>query len=87
MLLDLIERLETSQTMENNASNHNKPPNIAKMWNNDTFLEDEKVDFYLFSSLYLTMVVLVGNALNIKALMKLIKVTKVSIAKMCLDII
>ena len=73
--------------MENNASSHNKPPNMAKMWNNDTFLEDEKVDFYLFSSIYLTMVVLVGNALNIKALMKLIKVTKVSITKMCLDII
>ena len=60
---------------------------MAKMWNNDTFLEDEKVDFYLFSSIYLTMVVLVGNTLNIKALMKLIKVTRVSITKMCLDII
>ena len=73
--------------MENNDSSHNSPPNMATMWNNDTFLEDEKVDFYLFSSIYLTMVVLVGNTLNIKALMKLIKVTKVSITKMCLDII
>jgi len=73
--------------MENNASNHNSSPNMAKMWHNDTFFEDEKVDFYLFSSVYLTMVVLVGNTLNIKALMKLIKVTKVSITKMCLDII
>ena len=73
--------------MENNASSHNSPPNMAKMWNNDTFLEDEKMDFYLFSSIYLTMVVLVGNTLNIKALMKLIKVTKVSITKICLDII
>ena len=73
--------------MENNASSHNSPPNITKMWKNDTFLEDEKVDFYLFSSIYLAMVVLVGNTLNIKALMKLIKVTKVSITKLCLDII
>ena len=73
--------------MENNASSHNSPPNMAEMWNNDTFLEDEKVDFYLFSSIYLTMVVLVGNTLNIKALVKLIKVTKVSITKICLDMI
>ena len=73
--------------MENNASSRDSPPNMDKMWNNDTFFEDEKMDFYLFSSIYLTMVVLVGNTLNIKALVKLIKVTKVSITKICLDMI